>query len=134
MTPISCGDMSSEMYLDIRGTFRGSYSLVKFTTGFVYMGPRPGAGPPRTQTSQSVTGGAQIQLQLLQIETKGLPARPMSRSVTVTRQNCSQMLQIKTNRSLPDFNLNLQHLDPKSAPNCYRTRQTKTIPTVHLNL
>ena len=56
------------MYLDITGTFRGSYSSVKFTTGFVYMGPRPGAGPPRTQTSQSVTGGGRIVGLVLQIE------------------------------------------------------------------
>lgn len=45
------------MYLDITGTFRDINSPVKFTTGFVYMGPRLGAGLVRTQTSQSVTGG-----------------------------------------------------------------------------
>ena len=32
---MSCGDMSSEMYLDITGTFRNINSPVKFTTGFV---------------------------------------------------------------------------------------------------
>ena len=62
MTPISCGDMSSEMYLDIRGTFRNINSPVKFTTGFVYMGPRLGAGLARTQTSQSVTDGSGIRV------------------------------------------------------------------------
>ena len=48
------------MYLDITGTFRNINSPVKFTTGFVYMGPRLGAGLARTQTSQSVTGEGRI--------------------------------------------------------------------------
>ena len=68
------------MYLDIRGTFREIYSPAKFTTGFVYMGPRLSTGPARTQTSQSVTGA---------------------------RHNGPQMLQVETEDSLPDFNLNL---------------------------
>lgn len=59
------------MYLDITGTFRNINSSVKFTTGFVYMGPRLGAGLARTQTSQSITGGSGIQVQMLQIETQG---------------------------------------------------------------
>lgn len=68
------------MYLDITGTFRNINSSDKFTTGFVYMGPRLGAGLARTQTSQSVTTGTKFPLLLLQIETE---------------------------ESLPDFNLNL---------------------------
>ena len=97
MTPISCGDMSSEMYLDIRGTFRGSYSSDKFTTGFVYMGPRLGTGQPRTQTSQSVTVRGRIVGLVLQIETNGRAAGGASRSVTTTRQNRVYLLQIETN-------------------------------------
>ena len=59
------------MYLDITGTFRDINSPVKLTTGFVYMGPRLGAGLARTQTSQSVTGGSGIRVYMLQIETQG---------------------------------------------------------------
>ena len=50
------------MYLDITGTFRNINSMVKFTTGFVYMGLRLGTGLARTQTSQSVTGGDGIRV------------------------------------------------------------------------
>ena len=107
MTPISCGDMSSEMYLDIRGTFRENYSPVKFTTGFVYMGPRPGAGPPRTQTSQSVTGRGGNRGLVLQIETKSEDGMPMSRSVTSRTEIPLYLLQIETEESIPVFNLNL---------------------------
>lgn len=71
---MSCGDMSSEMYLDITGTFRNIYSSVKFTTGFVYMGLRLDTGLARTQTSQSVTVRSGIRVQMLQIETNGGPS------------------------------------------------------------
>ena len=54
--------MSSEMYLDITGTFRNNYISDKFTTGFVYMGLRLDTGLARTQTSQSVTGGGEIRV------------------------------------------------------------------------
>ena len=86
--------MSSEMYLDITGTFRNINSPVKFTTGFVYMGPRLGAGLARTQTSQSVTGGSGIRVPDVTDRDTGKLPDPMSQSVTVTQLKRVQVLQI----------------------------------------
>ena len=107
MTPISCGDMSSEMYLDIEVYLSEYLQFGQVYHGVCLYGTTAGYGAG-ADTNISICNiyGSKSRLNVTNREEEKSP-NPMSQSVTVTQQNGPQMLQIETEESLPVFNLNL---------------------------
>lgn len=94
MTPISCGDMSSEMYLDIEVYLSEYLQSGQVYHGVCLYGTTAGYGAG-ADTNISICNRWERNpgLDVTDRETE-VPPRLQSRSVTVTRQKQSQMLQI----------------------------------------
>ena len=107
MTPISCGDMSSEMYLDIEVYLSEYLHFGQVYHGVCLYGTTAGYGAD-ADTNISICNiyGSKSRLNVTDRDKEKSP-NPMSQSVTVTKQNGPQMLQIETKDSLTDLILNL---------------------------
>ena len=107
MAPISCGDISSEMYLDIE-----VYLSEYLQSGQVYHGVclygTTGEYGDAADTNISICNRYSTNTGL-PVSGRDIPNRLIgsSKSVTSRPQNGPQMLQIETEESLADFNLNL---------------------------